>query len=104
MADKNKDELPEEPPKDDTPADPKDANQPPQLSLEQMESLAAQVTQTILKQLTGGGAKAMAISRRDPPRPLSLASKVSMECCSGSCNYCTSYFNLGLSTASRRTC
>ena len=59
MADQNKDGRRDEPPKDDPPADPKDENQPPQLSLEQMESLAAQVTQTILKQLAGGGAKAI---------------------------------------------
>ena len=39
------------------PADLKDANQPPQLSSEQMESLAAQVMQTILKQLAGSDTK-----------------------------------------------
>ena len=59
MADQNEDGRRDEPPKDDPPAEPKDANQPPQLPSEQMESLAAQVTQTILKQLAGGGAKAI---------------------------------------------
>ena len=87
MANHNKDGRRDEPSKDNPPANLKDVNLPPQLSSEQMESLAAQVTQTILKQLAGGGTKAIGISRRDPPHPLSLASKVSMECCSWPCNY-----------------
>ena len=59
MADQNEDGRPrDESPKDDSPADPKVTDQPAQLSSQQMETLAVQVTQTILKQLASGGAKA----------------------------------------------
>ena len=59
MANHNKDGRRDKPSKDNPPADLKDVNQPPQLSSEQMESLAVQVMQTILKQLAGGGTKAI---------------------------------------------
>ena len=48
----------DESPKDESPADPKVTDWPNLLSSEQMETLAAQVTQTILKQLASSGAKA----------------------------------------------
>ena len=57
MANQNKDGRWDKPSKDDPPAGLKDANQPPQLSSEQMESLAVQVMQTILKQLAGSDTK-----------------------------------------------